>query len=200
MKVFSACLTHGSGGGALRKRLGVPVLLLLLTLAVVPWASATTLASWSLTDFVVNSNSAVVGTVSAIDVRWNEDNTLIQTYVTLDVSQQVAGETLPAQIVLEEMGGRVGRMATRVEGVPVYRLGEQVFVFVERIDSKYRTLGFYQGKYTLETDPASGQERFVQRVPAGAVYVARPEGVTEPIAESYGRDELIARVRDIAGK
>lgn len=201
MKVFAACLTHGSGGGALRLRLGVPTLLLFLTLAIVPWASATTLAPWTLTDFVVNSNAAVTGTVSAIDVRWNEDHTLIQTYVTLDIQQQVAGgEILPSQIVLEEMGGRVGRIATRVEGVPVYRIGEQVFVFVEKIDAKYRTLGFYQGKYTLETDPASGEQRYVQHVPAGGVYVAAPGGVAEPIAQSYGRDELIAQVRDIAGK
>jgi len=201
MKVFAACLTHGSGGGALRSRLGVPVLLLLLTLAIVPWASATTLAPWTLTDFVVNSNAAVTGTVSAIDVRWNEDHTLIQTYVTLDIQQQIAGgEILPSQIILEEMGGRVGRIAARVEGVPVYRLGEQVFVFVEKIDNKYRTLGFYQGKFTLETDPVSGEVRYVQHVPAGSVYVASPSGMDEPIAQSYGRDELIAQVRDIAGK
>jgi len=91
-------------------------------------------------------------------------------------------------------------MITRVEGVPVYRVGEQVFVFVERIDARYRTLGFYQGKYTLEIDSATGKELFVQRVPAGAVYVAAPDGVAEPVAQSYGRDELIAQVREIAGK
>jgi hypothetical protein len=73
MKVFAASPTHGSGVGALCLRLGVPVLL--LTLAIVPWASATTLASWTLTDFVVNSNAAVTGTVSAVDVHWNEDTT-----------------------------------------------------------------------------------------------------------------------------
>jgi len=198
MKVFAASPTQGSGVGALCLRLGVPVLL--LTLAIVPWASATTLAPWTLTDFVVNSNAAVIGTVSAVDVHWNEDQTLIQTYVTLDIQQQIAGETIPSRIVLEEMGGRVGRLATRVEGVPVYRVGEQVFVFVERIDARYRTLGFYQGKYTLETDSATGEARFVQRVPAGAVYVAAPDGVAEPVAQSYGRDELIAQVREIAGK
>jgi hypothetical protein len=201
MKVFAASPTQGSGVGALCLRLGVPVLLFVVTLAIVPWASATTLAPWTLTDFVVNSNAAVVGTVSAVDVHWNEDQTLIQTYVTLDIQQQIAGgETLPSRIVLEEMGGRVGRLATRVEGVPVYRVGEQVFVFVERIDAKYRTLGFYQGKYTLETDSATGEERFVQRVPAGAVYVVAPDGLAEPVAQSYGRDELIAQVREIAGK
>jgi len=198
MKVFAASPTHGSGVGALCLRLGVPVLL--LTLAIVPWASATTLAPWTLTDFVVNSNAAVIGTVSAVDVHWNEDQTLIQTYVTLDIQQQIAGEAIPSRIVLEEMGGRVGRMATRVEGVPVYRVGEQVFVFVERIDARYRTLGFYQGKYTLEIDSATGKELFVQRVPAGAVYVAAPDGMAEPVAQSYGRDELIAQVRSIAGK
>ena len=158
------------------------------------------IAKSAIGEYFVAPNAAVIGTVSAVDVHWNEDQTLIQTYVTLDIQQQIAGETIPSRIVLEEMGGRVGRMATRVEGVPVYRVGEQVFVFVERIDARYRTLGFYQGKYTLEIDSATGKELFVQRVPAGAVYVAAPDGMAEPVAQSYGRDELIAQVRSIAGK
>jgi hypothetical protein len=203
MKETVARFPRGSGLGP-RARLGQLGLaligLFLVSLAIAPGASATTLASWSLTDFVVNSNAAVVGRVSAIDVRWNEDHTLIQTYVTLDITQAIAGETLPSQIVLQEMGGRVGRQVNRVEGVPVYQVGEEVFVFVERIDDYYRTLGFYQGKYTLEADATTGEERYVQHVPAGAVYVAGPDGMAEPVSASYGRNELIARVREIAGK
>jgi hypothetical protein len=160
---------------------------------------ATTLAPWTLTDFVVNMNAAVTGTVTGVDVRWNEDQSFIETAVTVALDQVVAGEPLPTTLVLEEMGGRVGRTLTVVEGVPVYREGERVFVFVERVDDAYRTLGFYQGKYTLEIDPVTGREQYVQRVPAGEVVVAGPDGVTPPAPVAYDRNELIARVREIAG-
>jgi hypothetical protein len=203
MKETVARLPRGTGLGPRARigELGLALLgLFLVSLAVAPPASATTLASWALEDFVYNANAAVVGRVSAIDVRWNDDHTFIQTYVTLDITQPIAGETLPTQIVLEEMGGRVGRQINRVEGVPAYQIGEEVFVFVEKIDGRYRTLGFYQGKYTLETDTMTGEQMYVQRVPAGAVNIVGPEGLVSPAAQSYGREELIARVREIAGK
>ncbi len=162
-------------------------------------APATTLAPWTLSDFVANMNAAVVGTVTAVDVRWNEEHTQIHSYVTIDVDQVVAGEALSTPLVLDELGGRVGRTISTLEGAPVYRTGEQVFVFVEKVDDSYRTLGFFQGKYTLEVDPVTGREMFVQRVPAGDVVVAGPEGMLEPETVAYSRNELIARVRELAG-
>jgi hypothetical protein len=170
-----------------------------MCLAMVTPGLATTLAPWTLTDFVVNMNAAVTGTVTHVDVRWNDDHTFIHTYVTLAIDQIVAGEALPAELLLKESGGRVGRTLSVVEGVPVYRAGEQVFVFVERVDDIYRTLGFYQGKYTLEVDPVTQREMYVQRVPADGVVVAGPDGIREPEPVVYGREELVQRVREIAG-
>jgi hypothetical protein len=160
---------------------------------------ATTLAPWTLEDFVAHANAAVAGTVTGVDVRWNDDHTQIHSYVTLDLDQVVIGETLPDPVVLDEFGGRVGRRIEVVEGAPVYQPGERVFVFVEKINGIYRTLGFYQGKYTLETDPDTGKELYVQRVPAGGVAVVTGGASLEPSGVSYPRQELIDRVRDIAG-
>jgi len=173
--------------------------LVALALAVAAPGLATTLAPWTLTDFVVHMNAAVTGTVTGVDVRWNDDHSFINTYVTIAVDQLVAGEPLPAELVLVEMGGRVGRTLSVVEGVPVYREGERVFAFVERVDDIYRTLGFYQGKYTLEVDPVTQREMYVQRVPAGGVVVAGPDGAEAPEPVVYGREELVQRVREIAG-
>jgi hypothetical protein len=159
---------------------------------------ATTLAPWSLEDFVYNSNAAVTGTVTGIDVGWNDDHTFIHTHVTLDIDEVVMGEALPDQLVLDQLGGRVGRIISQVHGSPVYHLGERVFVFVERVDEIYRTQGHYQGKYTLEVDPVTQREVFVQRVPTGAFTIG-PDRVEEPTGVAYGRQELIDRVREIAG-
>ena len=169
-----------------------------LALAMATPGLATTLAPWTLTDFVVNMNAAITGTVTGVDVRWNDERTQIHSYVTIDLDEVVAGEPVSDPLVLDELGGRVGRIISTLEGAPVYRTGERVFVFVERVDNTRRTLGFFQGKYTLEADPTTGREVFVQRVPSG-VAVAGPEGPQEPAPVVYGREELIARVRDIAG-
>ena len=160
---------------------------------------ATTLAAWTLEDFVANSNAVVAGTVTGIDVRYNEDQTQIHSYVTIAIDQVIAGETLPNPLVLDQLGGRVGRRVELIEGAPVYRKGESVLVFVEKVEDVYRTLGFYQGKYNLETDPDTGWQYYVQRVPAGGVSVLGDSGIEEAAAASYRREELIQRVRDIAG-
>jgi len=177
----------------------LPCAVLALALAIAAAGFATTLAPWTLTDFVVNMNAAVTGAVTRVDVRWTDDHSFINTYVTIAVDQVVAGERLPAELILVEMGGRVGRTLSVVEGVPVYREGERVFVFVERVDDIHRTLGLYQGKYTLEVDPVTQREMYVQRVPADGVVVAGPDGVKEPAPVVYGREELVERVRELAG-
>jgi hypothetical protein len=160
---------------------------------------ATTLAAWTLEDFVANSNAVVAGTVTGVDVRYNEDKTQIHSYVTIAIDQVIAGEALPNPLVLDQLGGRVGRRVELIEGAPVYRQGESVLVFVEKVEDVYRTLGFYQGKYNLETDPDTGWQYYVQRVPAGGVLVLGDSGVEAAAGASYRREELVQRVRDIAG-
>jgi len=160
---------------------------------------ATTLAAWTLEDFVANSNAVVAGTVTGVEVRYNEDKTQIHSYVTIAIDQVIAGEALPNPLVLDQLGGRVGRRVELIEGAPVYRQGESVLVFVEKVDDVYRTLGFYQGKYNLETDPDTGWQYYVQRVPAGGVSVLGDSGVEAAAGASYRREELVQRVRDIAG-
>jgi hypothetical protein len=161
-------------------------------------AGATTLAPWSLEDFVANAHSAVTATVTAIDVRWNDDHTQIHSYVTLHVDEVVAGARVPDALVLDQLGGRVGNQLSVLEGAPVYHKGERVFVFVEKVNDTCRTLGFYQGKYLLEIDPNTGREVYVQRVPAEGASIAADGAFKEPEGAVYGRNELIERVRQIA--
>lgn len=179
-------------------RVAVSALTVVLAILAADPALATTFAPWRLEDFTANAHAAVTGTVAGIDVRWNDEHTQIHTYVSLDLDQVVIGGVLPAQLVLREPGGRVGNKVAVIPGAAVYRKGERVFVFVEKVDAIYRTLGYYQGKYVLENDPATGREIYVQRIPAGGVTVADAGGLREPEATAYARDELIQRVRAIA--
>jgi hypothetical protein len=161
-------------------------------------AGATTLAPWTLQDFVANAHSAVTGTVTAVDVRLNKEDNHIHTYVTVDIDEQVAGASIPDPLVIDHLGGRVGNKLSVLEGAPVFRKGEQIFLFVEKVDETYRTLGFFQGKYVLETDPETGRQLYVQRPPVSSVSMVVDGGFKEPEMVTYGRDELIQRVRDLA--
>jgi hypothetical protein len=62
-------------------------------------------------------------------------------------------------VTLYEHGGIVGQTDTRVVGAPEYSQGERVFLFL-RTDSRgaYRTLGLYQGKFTVRTTNSGNSE------------------------------------------
>jgi hypothetical protein len=157
---------------------------------------ATTLMNWELDDFVLESRAVVTATVTDVAVRPPDDGTVNHTHITLSVDEVLAGATLPSQVVLQEMGGRIGYRATIVHGVPVYRPGEQVLVFLEELeDGRMRTLGMYRGKYTLEVDPDTQLEVYIQRAPSGVTLA----GTTPEPETRYERDNLEWRIRLIAG-
>ncbi len=163
-------------------------------------AHATTLMNWDLDEFVFQSRAVVTGTVSDVEVRAPEDGTVAHTYVTLDVEDVLAGAAVPRQVVLQEMGGRIGYRATIVHGVPVYRPGERVLVFLEELDDgKLRTLGFYRGKYTLEIDPDTQREMYVQREPSGVSFADHEVAAPEPEIR-YQREDLEWTIRLAAGE
>jgi hypothetical protein len=174
------------------------VLLGVCLLALTAPSHATTLMNWELRDFVDNSYAVARATVSDIEVSFSETDKMVYTYVTLNVDETLVGAQLPQVIDLREMGGRIGYRMTVVHGVPVYRPGEKVLVFVELLeDGNLRTLSFFRGKYTLEIDRDTGQEIYVQRAPSGVLLDG--ESPSEPPQMvSYGREELESQILAIA--
>ena len=103
----------------------------------------------------------LTGRVKSIESRWNEERTLIYTYVTISVKQYakaISSQEQVREIVVRVRGGEVGDIGLRVSDTPQFREGEEVFLFL-RMENMllFSVAGLFQGKYTIEDGIARNQ-------------------------------------------
>jgi hypothetical protein len=154
---------------------------------------------------LADAASAVVeGRVDAIDVRWNDDDTAINTWVTLLVDRVHKG-TIDRSVKIKVPGGIVGDDEARVDGVARFEKGERCVVFLWRDrHGEYQVLGEAQGRFALADDGPRGA-RMAQNSLAGLCLMVRGGdgalsalSTTSPDRLPY--DDLIAIVRaSVAG-
>jgi len=108
----------------------------------------------SIEELTSQADSILIGKVEKIESRWNEEKTLIYTYVTISVKQYTkalsgAGEV--QEIIIRVRGGEVGDIGLRVSDTPQFREGEEVFLFLRMEEVPvFLVAGLFQGKYTIE--------------------------------------------------
>lgn len=140
----------------------------LACLALLVMASHTPLVRATQVEYVsprqMGEESAVVvrGTVASVRSFWNEARTKVLTETVIQVDETYKGEAAGAVSVLQ-LGGVVGHMRVHVHGALTWRRGEEVLLFLDRMEgTSYRVAGFSQGKFLVERDPATG-EAYVNR-------------------------------------
>ncbi len=112
-------------------------------------------------ELTYEADSILIGEVKSMESRWNEDRTLIYTYVTISARDYVKklpniGES--EEITVKIPGGEVGDIGLRVSDMPDFREGEQVFLFLRRErPTIFRVVGLFQGKYTVEDGRAKNK-------------------------------------------
>ena len=125
-------------------------------------ARAMLLVSMTTVEMVKASEWVVRGTVESVRSDWNESHSMIYTRTTLRVTECYGPKPkqCPKTLVVRQPGGRVGTRVCAVPGMPRYRVGEDVVVFLERARSvgsgkgapEYQPVGAVQGKYTVTAD------------------------------------------------
>ena len=108
----------------------------------------------SIEELTSEADSILIGKVEKIESRWNEERTLIYTYVTISVKQYtktLSGVGEVQEIIVKVRGGEVGDIGLRVSDTPQFREGEEVFLFLrmEKLPL-FSVAGLFQGKYTIE--------------------------------------------------
>ncbi len=127
---------------------------------------------WSDRELASFSELIVTGRVASIASAWDTDAGGIYTYVTLDVAEVLKGWVPRRQIVLKQLGGRVGDLAFVVSDQASFATSEEVLVFLE-VRPRDRTLytsATWQGKWTIAPDrsghaSASREDPSVRDVP-----------------------------------
>jgi hypothetical protein len=106
-----------------------------------------------LDDLITSADAIVRGTVvrSRTRLLMSEQSLEPHTLTTVRVSAWLKGRG-DSSIVIEELGGTWTLGGLRIDGVPIYRVGEEVLVFLDRSPDDprhYRTHQMVQGKFSV---------------------------------------------------
>jgi hypothetical protein len=176
------------------------VLLAAAVLSVSP-AQATSVQKFSLKALAQRSSSIALAKVEAAESRWDESGKEIYTYVTLRVVEKVKGKKDRETVTLRQLGGQVGNIASIVPGMPSFKKGEEVVVFLTEEDTAGYpwVLGLQQGKYSVVSD-ASGAKQ-VRNELQGLTLVS-PQGVqldASEVTAGQSLDSFLESVRSELG-
>ena len=129
---------------------------LLLVVAVVALlcsqaAFATTVQKLSLQDLTKRSESIVMARVTDAVSAWDAGHKEIYTTYTLQILNAVKGRKGESTVTIRQIGGTVDNIASIVPGMPSFKRGEQVVVFLTQKDAAGYpwVMGLQQGKYTV---------------------------------------------------
>ena len=111
-------------------------------------------------DIARSSDNIVVAKCISAESKWNEQGSLIYTYVTFQVQDDVKGETKEGNLTLRFLGGRVGDTVQTVPDMPQFSENEEVMLFLgPKNRSGYQTLSSIQkGVLRIKTDSETGKK------------------------------------------
>jgi hypothetical protein len=144
-----------------RFRSRVSFALLLLAVSLAPSAAtATTLARMSVTQ--MSQAAPVIVRARCLDnsTRWDAGE--IWTFTTFAVEEVWKGSA-SAQITVQLLGGTAGNVTSTVAGIPRFRPGEIVFLFLE-------LTSWQQGTFRVRRDASSNQENVTQDTASFATF------------------------------
>jgi hypothetical protein len=152
----------------------ISLLVVLWALLVPSYALATIVVHYDLDALTTAADVVVVGHVEAQRSKW--EGARIVTDYEVRVSLPVVGAS-GSRMVVRTLGGRVGEWAQMAHGVPQFKVGQDVLLFLERDSAGdlHRVIGMAQGRLTVARD-AQGRVWAVQDL--AGLSVARVTGVS----------------------
>ncbi len=171
---------------------------LLSALCVLP-ARATVTMALELEQLVAQSDVIVVATTLGWQSRWGSRNRIV-TDVTLRVEESIKGRYhVNDTLVVTRLGGAIGDLGMRVEGVAAFYKGQKALVFLRQVPElgEYRVVGMSQGVlHFRETEgqigvgPEDNELALVQRDSDGELRpIQYSQSKTSPV------NEVLAKVR-----
>jgi hypothetical protein len=123
-------------------------------------ANATTLARMSFDELA--QQSAAVARLRYLSSESHWDSGEIWTETRFEVVERNKG-ALGNIVTVRMLGGRADGFTSRVDGVPAFHEGEEVYSFLwVKTGERYRVLGWSQGTFRIVRDARSGAEKVTQ--------------------------------------
>lgn len=150
-----------------------------------------------LTDLTKSSDNVIVGKVTDVQSRWNEQGNRIVTDVTIKVQDTAKGRmNKDALVHIRLLGGRVGGLVAKAPGMPTFSVDEEVVLFLQKKGGpKNLVVGGTQGKRLIQTDPKTGEKsmaglRFLPKVKAKNGAAKQNEKFIAPIVDNEETKKL----------
>jgi hypothetical protein len=141
-----------------RRFLWVVLMIGMALIAVV--ANATTFAQLPFEELA--QQSTAVARLRCLNSESSWQNGELWTETRFEVMERSKG-TLPGIVSVRMIGGNAGPLHSRVEGVPVFQPGEEVYLFLYGGPGEaYRVMGWQQGTFRIRRDAQNGIERVTQ--------------------------------------
>jgi len=144
--------------------------------------SATTLARMSVNEMAQRAAVVVQARCDANQTSWDAGE--IWTFTTFTVEETRKG-TAAGNLRVRLLGGRAGDITSTVAGVPRFRAGEEVVLFLEKTGrGDYSVVGWIEGTFRIRIDRRSGQKIVTQDTAGFEVYDPakrefRPAGIRD---------------------
>ena len=131
-----------------------------LLLAVGGAAKATTLARMSVAQMSHAAQAIVRARCVENSAGWDAGE--IWTFTSFQVQEAWQG-SVSGRIRVRLLGGRVGNLTSSVSGVPRFRSGEEVVLFLERTPrDDFSIVSWEQGTFRIRREAATGSESVTQ--------------------------------------
>ena len=131
-------------------------------------ANATMLSRLRFEELVKQATAVARLRCLGVESRWQDGE--IWTETQFEVVELNKG-LLPGVVSVRMLGGSLGHLHSRVEGVPAFHLGEEAYVFLwGREGEPFRVLGWSQGTFRITRDPRTGVERVTQDSAAAPIF------------------------------
>lgn len=137
-------------------------------------AGAATVERLTLGKLADRSELVFVGTVASQRSVAEHDPVRVWTQTTFEVEESLKGPKATGPIALRQLGGAAEGYGQEVPGYATFAVGERVLVFLERTQTgRLVVTGLAQGKFTLTTDPKTG-DVLAERSFAGLNFTSPP--------------------------
>jgi len=123
-------------------------------------SDATVVKPLNLSQLTMQADLIFSGKVLATESRWDSTRSKIWTHVTFSVDEVIGGSFAEKEITLRLPGGAIeaDNIRMRVDGVPEFRVGEEVLLFCSRDPKRMNPIiGWFQGRFKIRLDETLGQ-------------------------------------------
>ena len=150
------------------RRIGIVCLCGAMMVTTAATASATTLLRMSLAKMAQTAKVIVRARCVGSFTNWDAGE--IWTFTTFDAEETWRGSA-PARFTVQLLGGRLGNLTSSVSGVPRFRAGEDVILFLEpTARGDFSVVGWEQGTFRIGRDPRTGEANVTQDSAAFATF------------------------------